>query len=375
MHSVRTRLTLLYGGLFLLSGSALIALVYVLANHTFVVTPPVPPIPELPGPLRIPPPAPPVLDPALQGHLDRQRAADLNQLLTSSVTALGVVAITSMVLGWIVAGRALHPLQEMTTTVRAITADRLDRRLAARGPDDELKRLADTFDDLLDRVEVAFDAQRLFVANASHELRTPLALQRATVELALTDPDPDPAALRAALEKVLAVGIDQERLITAMLVLARGQRSLVEVSALDLAAHTASVLDRRSDTDVDFCADLRPAVTAGDPALVEQLIANLVENAVRHNTPNGWVRVSTWSLADAAVIEVANSGPVVAGGDVAKMVLPFRRLAGDRTGSGHGLGLAIVAAVARTHGAQLRIEPLDAGGLGVTIVFPNRMQS
>jgi signal transduction histidine kinase len=359
MRTVRMRLTLLYGGAFLLSGTGLIALVYALVAHTTFAGPPPPAVPDLPAPLLVPAPTPPALDSFLQVQLDRQRAAVLDQLLTSSIGALAVMAVVSMALGWLVAGRVLRPLHVMTSTVRAITADRLDQRLAASGPDDELKRLSDTFDDLLDRIEEAFDAQRRFVANASHELRTPLALQRATAEIALADPDADVPALRTTLAKVLTVTADQERMIDALLTLARGQQSPLAVATLDLGGITRKVVDgRRAGANLGVVADLLPAVIVGDAELIERLVDNLVDNAIRHNTTSGWIRVRTAPTDDGAVLRVANSGTIVPAADIPRLLLPFRRLGSDRTGRGHGLGLAIVAAIAEAHHARIHVEPL-----------------
>lgn len=361
---IRLRLTLLYGGLFLLAGAVLIAVIYVLVTGWSAV--PAPPIGDLPA---ITPPAPPLLDPGLQSVLDGQRAADRRRLLISSGAALGVMTVLAAGLGWVVAGRVLDPLRTMTATVRGIGADQLDRRLAATGPADELTALADTFDELLDRVETAFAAQRRFVADASHELRTPLTVARTLTEVALADPDADAAALRSTLGRLLAVGTQSERLLDALLTLARGQQARFEARAVDLADAARAALDE--PTDLTITADLQPAVTAGDPDLIGQLARNLVTNAVRHNVAGGWLEVATTTHGGAAVLRVRNSGPVIPAADLARLLQPFQRLAPGRARhrEGSGLGLAIVAAIVEAHGAGLRLEALPAGGLEVTVSF------
>ncbi|NUW37416.1 HAMP domain-containing protein [Nonomuraea sp. SMC257] len=324
------------------------------------------------------------------------------------------MALASTALGWYVAGRVLRPLARMTATVRHITADRLDRRLSATGPDDELKELADTFDALLDRLESAFTAQRAFVANASHELRTPLTLQRAMAEVALADPDAGAAALRTVVERLLAAGKHQERLIEALLTLARSRQGPERRRPLDLAEITRQALDgpggtadprpdaeaepRATDPDprVEAAlrdaghgprveaglgdaghgprveADLRAAPAAGDRALVERLVANLLGNAARHNVPGGWIRVTTGVEAGRAVLRVSNSGPVIPPDRVDTLLQPFQRLETGRRamGDGLGLGLSIVAAIAEAHHGTLHLSALPDGGLEVTVTLP-----
>jgi signal transduction histidine kinase len=276
----------------------------------------------------------------------------------SALLALGGMALVSAWLGWVIAGRALRPLGQMTATVRRITADRLDRRLSATGPHDELRELADTFDGLLDRLQAAFTAQRRFIANASHELRTPLTVQRAMAEVALADPDAD---LRAVLDRMLAAGKHQEQLIEALLVLARGQQGLDQREPLDLAALVSGVL-----------ASLEPAPFLGDRALAERMVANLLDNARRYNVPGGWVRAETSVRNGRAVLVVANSGPVIPADRVDALVQPFQRLEAGRraSGDGLGLGLSIVAAIVQAHEGSLELQPRPDGGLQVTISLP-----
>lgn len=367
-RTVRLRLALLYSGLFVGSGAVLIGLIYVLAVH--VPLPGAPPVPAPPpapvldgtGPV---PPAPPL--PAV-GPPGVHQAVDVQRLLVSSLLALVALGAAALALGWVVAGRVLRPIATITAAVRRITADDLAARLAATGPDDELKELADTFDALLDRLERSFAAQRAFVANASHELRTPLTLQRAIAEVSLADPDATAATLRDSLDRVLASGEQQERIIDALLVLASSQRGPASREDVDLAALAAEAVEA-SPMRID--ADLAPARVLGDRELLGRLVANLVTNAVVHNVPDGWVRLSTTSTAGHVVLAVANSGPVVPADQVAGLVEPFRRLGTARTGHrGAGLGLSIVSAVVDAHDGTLALHPEPAGGLDVRVTLP-----
>jgi signal transduction histidine kinase len=395
-HTIRLRLTLLYGALFLASGTGLLIITYVLVAH------------RLPGivtvdhqraagagagsatmisgpataacaPARSGPVTPAQLARCAQqaeATMARQRAAELNQLLTESGIALAIMTVTSIGLGWLVAGRVLRPLRTITTAAQRLSASSLHQRLALAGPDDELKELGDTFDGLLARLEASFAAQRQFVANASHELRTPLARQRAVAEVALTDPERTVASLSHACRRVLAAGEQQERLIEALLTLARSQRGLGHREPVELADITGDAVRSRlaeaGRRGLTVHADLSPGAVLGDARLAERLAANLLDNALRHNTPGGWVRVRTGSRAGQAILSVANSGPVTAPAQLGRLFEPFERLGADRT-AGHdglGLGLSIVRAIADAHQARLRARALLAGGLDVEIRFP-----
>lgn len=302
-------------------------------------------------------------------------AGELHQLLLSSGIALGAMAVISIALGWFIAGRVLQPLRAITASVRDISATNLHERLALHGPDDELRELGDTFNALLTRLDASFQAQRRFIANASHELRTPLARQRALGQVALADPDASADALRVAHERVLVAGVQQERLIDALLVLARGQAGLYGTEGFDLAQITERVIEDRRAEAISLGVELRralsPASTAGDPRLVEHLVANLIDNAVRHNIENGWVEIATGERDGQAVLTVANTGPTVPPTEIAQLFQPFRRLGTDRVGPGAGLGLSIVQAIADTHGATLTTKPRPAGGLHINAAFPH----
>lgn len=378
--TVRLRLTLVYSGLFLLTGAVLIALIYILVAYSPVGAPPdPPPAPDLnglPGPFPGGPQPPVIDDTALRAHVERQRAEDLQQLLYGSALALGIMTGVSILLGWLMAGRVLAPLGVMTTTVRRISADSFDQRLAVSGPSDELKELADTFDELLDRLQTAFNAQQRFVANASHELRTPLTLQRALAEVAIADPDADADSLRAALERVLASNEDSERLIDALLTLARSQQRSGHLRELDLAEHVRRALDQRHDqathAGVRVESTLASAPIHGDPELIDRLITNLLDNAVRHNVDPGWVTVSTATAPGRSTLHIANSGPTLPADAVARLGQPFQRIGTSRQAApdGHGLGLSIVAAITDTHHGTLTIAPRLGGGLDIVVEFP-----
>jgi signal transduction histidine kinase len=399
---VRLRLTLLYGALFLVSGAVLLAITYVLVareytgnDQLFVSVFEEAPVEGFEGPegtvfVRPGPSELPLTGPAdalspeqVTAQVDRQSAAALRQLVLRSGIALAIMALASIWLGWLVAGRALRPLRTITNAARDISASDLHRRLAFEGPDDELKQLANTFDGLLGRLESSFDAQRQFVANASHELRTPLTLQRALVEVALTDPNATAETLREACERVVAAGEQQERLIEALLTLSRSQRGLDHHEPFDLAAVAAEALvARRPEAErqqIQIDTALDPAPTSGDPALGERLVANLVDNALRHNIRAGRIEVATGAKAGRAVISIANSGPVVPATELDRLLQPFQRFAADRNaqdddGLGLGLGLSIVHAIATAHAATLTSRARPAGGLAIEVSFPSTVR-
>ncbi|WP_026413371.1 sensor histidine kinase [Actinomadura oligospora] len=374
--SIRLRLTLLYGVLFLVSGLALLTVVYVLVAHappwSAVDPPKAPATPTLPRGLG--PNAPTMPD--LRAELAHQRADYLRDLLTASGVALALMTVGSVWLGWLMAGRALRPLRTMTDNARAISANDLHRRLSLGGPDDELKGLADTFDDLLDHLEGAFEAQRRFVANASHELRTPLTYERSLLEVSLADPNATAAELRDACERVLGGNQRQGELIEALLTLARSQRGLDRRTRLDLAISAGEVLDlARRDVAADppvFDVELDSAPVLGDPPLLERLIVNLADNAVRHNVPGGRVTIRTGVRDGRSELVVRNTGPVVPADQVDTIFQPFQRLAATRLAGrdGHGIGLSIVAAIVTAHDGDLHAEAPPEGGLEVTVRFP-----
>jgi signal transduction histidine kinase len=377
-RTIRLRLTATYAVLFLLSGAGLLAITYVLVSaatasgcyrHAVNMAGGKPAtVTACLSPHARSAPA------GLQGLVASQHASTMNHLLAYSGVALAIMAVASAGLGWVMAGRVLRPLRDITATARQISATSLDRRLALAGPGDEITELGNTIDDLLGRLEAAFAAQRQFAANASHELRTPLAWQKTLIQVTLADPDADAGSLRAAHERVLAAGAQQERIIEALLMLARGQAGLAKRDHFDLADLAGQVIAARQagaqDRQLRLHTALASAPAAGDPRLAERLIANLADNALRHNTPGGYAEIVTGTRGSHAVLMVTNTGPEVPEEAVGQLLQPFQRLGTDRTGHGHGLGLSIVQAIADAHGATLTIRPQPGGGLHVEVAFP-----
>jgi len=299
----------------------------------------------------------------------------LEQLNAQYVLALGGMLLVAAALGYLVAGQALAPLRRVTGLARRVTQERLGERIAMGGPQDELRELADTLDGMLDRLEASFDGQRRFVANASHELRTPLTVIRAEVEVALADPDASKEDLRGMGEVVLEAADRTQCLLDSLMVLARSQQVLPRREPVDLAravrtavATTAPEAEARG---IHVSLDLEPAPLVGDPPLVERLVANLVENAVRHNQPGGRVQVT----AGPGLVRVENTGSAISDADVRRLAEPFERLGRDSDGPGAGLGLSIVRAVADAHGARLELRPRAGGGLEATVAFPHSSPS
>jgi signal transduction histidine kinase len=306
-----------------------------------------------------------------------QRISDLHRLELWSAIALAIMAVISGLLGWLVAGRVLRPLRTITATTRQISDASLHQRLALPGPRDELRSLADTIDGLLERLEVSFDAQRRFVANASHELRTPLASARMLLEVVISDPDATVDTFRQTCMQALEEGERQEQLIDALLALAQGQRGIAEREPIDLAHVTHAVLKAHqfdsAPPDLRFDVSLEPTLISGDRRLVERLVSNLVENAIRYNVAHGEVHVRVGTRAGQAALEIANSGPVVAAEDIERLLQPFQRLTPDRVSirEGLGLGLSIVAAIAAAHHAALDVQTREPGGLRIEVRFPS----
>ena len=362
-RTVRLRLTIIYASLFLVSGAGLLAITYLLVHHDLSV--PLPPAPA-PGAGQIP--AKPIPAPLL-----RERSNELHQLLVASGVALGVMAAVSILLGWLAAGRLLRPLRTLNERTREISASSLHKRLALTGPDDELTRLAGTFDDLLDRLEASFNAQRRFVANASHELRTPLTLERALLEANLTDPDATIDSFRSTSQRLLALGQQQEQLIDALLTLASSERGLERHDPFDLATLTNTLLSSRGP-EIDryrlhLQTTLDPASSTGDPRLIERLIANLLDNAIHHNHVDGHIQIHTRTTDGRAVLAISNTGATIPPPQLATIIQPFQR---DRANhrNGHGLGLSIVHAITNAHHAVLTLDARPGGGLEVEISFP-----
>ena len=286
-----------------------------------------------------------------------------------------VAVVVALALGWWLAGRLLRPLRTITATARDISATNLHQRLGLDGPDDELTELGKTLDDLFGRLEASFEAQRHFVANASHELRTPLAGQRTLLQVALADPGASVESFRAACEEAVQLGDQQERLIDALLTLATSERGVEQWRPFDLRQIAETVLVGRMQEaqrrEIHIDTSLVAAPASGDPGLVERLVANLMDNALRHNITGGNVEVSTISAPGRTAITVSNTGPLVPPDQVERLFQPLRQIGSERVGrtDGHGLGLAIVQAIAQAHGAKIAARPRPEGGLEIQVTF------
>jgi signal transduction histidine kinase len=363
--TLRARMSLLYAALICTSGIALLGITYLLA----------------PGLLQHrawQPASGQALPPNVTaGHTSGIFSAFIgSDAFRAAVAAVAIMAVISLALGWLIAGRFVRPLRAIITAARDISATNLHRRLGLRGQDDEFTELGETLDDLFARLEASFESQRHFVANASHELRTPLSAGRALLQVAVADPEPSIATLRSTCEELIALSDRQERLIAALLTLANSQRGLEHPEPLDLADISRKIiLGRQHEADrhsIRLTTKLAPAPAAGDPSLVESLIANLVDNAIRHNLPGGHADIATALTSAGAIITVSNTGTLIPPHAVDDLFQPFRQLGTQRIrhGEGHGLGLAIVRAITDAHGAALTANPHPEGGLDIEVVFP-----
>jgi signal transduction histidine kinase len=360
--TVRLRMTLLYAGVFFVAGALLLSVSYVLVRQT-------------------------LLDPAnlrnVAGDWNHNVAVQhdvadttLPKLRNYYIVALAAMTGLSVLLGWAIAGRVLRPLQRITATAKRVSQDTLDERIGLAGPHDELKELADTFDGMLARLSAAFASQRRFVANASHELRTPLTVIRTELDVTLADPHATTAELRAMGETVRDATLDTERLIQALLTLARSEAGVTRRDPVDLAeCARIAVAQTGADAltrDLAVRSTLDPAPVRGDRRLLERLVANLVENAVRHNVDGGTVEIRTASAGGRSTVEVHNDGVVVPPDAVPSLLEPFQRLDRGARGDGVGLGLSIVRSVAEAHGGSVELRARPVGGLVVRVSLPAR---
>ncbi|MFL6127342.1 sensor histidine kinase [Actinophytocola sp.] len=384
--SVRTRLALTFGALFLLAGAVLLVVNYTLVSTTLPngATAGV-------GGRTLSESGPTGDQPAdraednssqgsedapafnvVNGAIDDYRTSALRTMLVISGIALALVGAMAGLLGWLMADRALRPVKRITATARRLEAAQMDKRINHEGPDDELKELADTFDGMLDRLAGSFDSQRRFVANASHELRTPLAVQRTMIEVAMADPTASPELMRLG-SHLLHTNERSERLIEGLLLLARSDRGLDSREPVRLDLVAASVVDGArhlaGESGVRVTSELAPRTVPGDPVLLERLVTNLVHNAIHYNAPGGSVTIE---VGEYPALVVVNTGPKVPSDQVNHLFEPFRRLNRDRTAhrSGAGLGLSIVRSVAHAHGGSVSATPNPGGGLRVTVKLP-----
>ncbi len=351
---LRVQLTLLYAGLFVALVAAVLGVSGLLVGHGVQVAP---------GGGRSSPSA----------HIVAS-----NQEFNLGPAIVGLVAVlVALWLAWWIAGRFLRPLRAMNETAQEISATNLHQRLGLEGPEDELGELGRTLNDLFGRLEASFESQRHFVANASHELRTPLAGQRTLLQVALADPDATAEDLRTTCEEALELGEQQERLIDALLTLATSERGVERWEPFDLGEITDTVLlGRREEAErrgISVDASIVAVRALGEPRLVESLVANLVDNALRHNVTGGRVEISTTSAPGRAIVSLSNTGPVVPPSEVERLFQPLQQIGSERVRqtSGHGLGLAIVRAIAQTHGATVTTRARSEGGLEIEVSFPS----
>ena len=369
--TLRWRLTLVYSAVAVSVGLLLLLLSVVLVDRALTAGALSPTVP-----IRITREGPDIIT-TLGAFQDQLRSDALGLLLRQGLIALVLLGTLGVLVSYFLAGHVLRPLQEITAAAQRFSVERLDARIDLQGPEDELKRLADTFDEMLGRLESAFDAQKRFVADASHELRTPLAVMRTEVEVALADPDATADDLREAAQVVHDATMRADRLVDSLLLLAQSDRmtgpavrervELPDVAVQALSAVAGEVEERGLQVATSYA----PGGVLGDRALLERLAGNLVENAVRHNLPGGWVRVDTGTVEGRARLEVSNSGTALAPEQVAGLFEPFRRYGTARTARrGAGLGLAIVRAVAELHGGTAVAAARSDGGLTVTVDLP-----
>jgi signal transduction histidine kinase len=397
---VRVRLTLLYTLLFLCGGIALLGLTFALVSNSLrtgsETAVPKRPSAALIRECKTPQPVHVGLNGkkeptpltaqckkafsagAIQATSD-QRGHTMHELEVYALLGLGLLTIASAGLGWVVAGRVLRPVREITEAARRASDRHLGERLNLSGPEDELKELADTFDAMLDRLDLAFAAQRQFVANASHELRTPLTSMRTAIDVVLAKPNRTAAQLEAMAEKVRRSIDRDERIIDALLTLAVSNQGLDTREPLDLATSAEDALDgvreAAATAGLVIEADLHPSEVSGSRILLDRLVGNLVQNAVVHNVPDGWVRVRTGSTNGHAFLEVTNTGPVIPADDLPQLFEPFRRVEARTAFGGVGLGLSIVESVAHAHDGVVDACPHQGGGLVVTLTVPVRRES
>ncbi|GHE51448.1 sensor histidine kinase [Streptomyces vinaceus] len=383
--TIRIRLTLLYGGMFLIAGILLLSIIYLLAAQALREGNGLPFKIVGGTDIQVTSTCPGVVgkgqkyeqfNDVINTCILEQRRHALDDLLSRSLMALLGLSIIAFAFGYAMAGRVLSPLGKITRTARRVVGSDLTRRIELDGPEDELKELADTFDEMLDRLERAFTAQQRFVANASHELRTPLAINRTLLEVHLSDPGA-PVELQQLGKTLLATNERSEQLVEGLLLLARSDNQIVERKPVDLAEVASRAIDQArgeaATKGVEIRGERAPAVVQGNGVLLERIALNLVQNAVRYNVPEGgWVEVTTESQHGQAILVVSNTGPVVPAYEVDNLFEPFRRLRTERTGSdkGVGLGLSIARSVARAHGGRIAATPREGGGLVMRVTLP-----
>lgn len=364
--SLRTRLTWLFAVVFSIAGIGVVFVSYTVVNESLAQ--PLPSMAAFGDRLPVGGALTQEVVAQIADELQRQRAETLKSLVVQSAVALtGAIALATLV-AWLLAGRALKPLLQITTTARQVSDTNLNQRVDLVDGPPEVRDLADSVDAMLARLDQSFDSQSRFVANASHELRTPITVQRTLLEVETTEPGAS-ADLKRVGRTLLIINERHERLVEDLLTLAKGEKPVTDTDHINLADLVTHALILVPHDDVTVTTELTPAEAVGSAGLLDRLVVNLVGNAVQHNEPGGWVRVSTGSHDGMTMLSVSNSGPVVADHEVAGLLRPFSR-GRDRVGSGHGLGLSIAAAVVRSHHGELVVTPRSEGGLDTTFLLP-----
>jgi signal transduction histidine kinase len=385
--SARSRLTFVSAALFMLSGAALVLITYVLVAHTLhsTTTTTIPTSVQqaiaqcVQGAQSHAAPAAGIAikcgglyTQGVQAGASAQRSTTLAHLLTYALLSLAGATLLGAVAGWIVAGRILRPVHRLTAAARAASEQNLSQRIALQGPRDELRELADTFDTMLERLDRAFTSQRQFIANASHELRTPLTVMRTAMDVVLAKPEPTREELVSMAAEVRQAVDHSERLIEALLILARNDQARVLTDPLDLAAVAEDALEERASSGITITTELDEAPVSGDGVLLERLVANLLDNAQRYNIPGGTVAISTTADDSTSVLRIINTGAMVPADMVERLFLPFSRLDDRTRHDGFGLGLTLVASIAVVHGGTVHATAVPAGGLAITVRLPRR---
>ena len=388
-RSLRVRLTVWYAALFLVAGTALLATSYFVVRSQFLPTDGftirLEPgkakddiVQSVPARGELSTPSAKTIKEA-ERQFDELNRQALRGTLLYFVLALGVTTVASLGLGWVLAGRALRPVAQITASARRVSEQNLEERIALTGPDDELKELADTFDAMLAMLDRAFASQRRFVAHASHELRTPLAVMRMAVDVTVDDPHgaaPDPDRLRRMADTLRGALDRSDQLIERLLTLASGDRGLEHHERIDLSRTCREVVEelaphaQAAGLEVELA--LEPALVTGDRVLLRHLVSNLLDNAIRHNRPGGLLRVRCRSEQAGVRLVVANDGAAVPPSELASLREPFRRLhrAPADAVDGFGLGLAIVDSVLAAHGGEVRLSARPEGGMEATATLP-----
>jgi signal transduction histidine kinase len=390
--SARSRLTVVYASFFAVCGAVLVLITYLLVAHALPDT-------TATTDEKIPPLVQKEIDGCVQQSTSQggdaggakkkcaalygtgvragasaQRSTTLTHLLVYSLLALAVVTVLAGAVAWVVAGRILRPVHRLTAAARAASEQDLSQRIALQGPRDELRELADTFDAMLERLDRAFTSQRQFIANASHELRTPLTVMRTTIDVVLAKSEPTGEELVSMAGDVRQAVEQAERLIDALLVLARNEQARVLTDPLDLSVIAEDALDGRASNGLTTVTGLDAALVTGDGVLLERLVDNLLDNAERYNVAGGTISVSTTTQDATSVLRVLNTGPVIPAELVDQLFLPFTRLDKRIGHNGFGLGLTLVSSIATVHGGTVHAEAVPTGGLDISVRLPRRLQ-